>query len=65
LHRHGGVHQSAEQTLFSGTRFSLCGFDLWQAKVKRTQAEAYATGAIKKNGGIRVGCRRIEFAAYG
>jgi hypothetical protein len=28
----------------SGTGFSLCGFDLWQAKVKRTLAEACATG---------------------
>jgi hypothetical protein len=28
---------------FSGTGFSLCGFDLRQAKVKRTQAEACAT----------------------
>jgi hypothetical protein len=28
---------------FGGTGFSLCGFDLWQAKVKRTQAEACAT----------------------
>jgi hypothetical protein len=29
--------------VFSGTGFSLCDFDLWQRKVKRTQAEAYAT----------------------
>jgi hypothetical protein len=28
---------------FSGTGFSLCGFDLRQVKVKRTQAEACAT----------------------
>jgi hypothetical protein len=29
--------------IFSSTGFSLCGFDLWRAKVKRTQAEACAT----------------------
>jgi hypothetical protein len=30
----------------SGTDFSLCVFDLWQAKMKRTQAEACATQTL-------------------
>jgi hypothetical protein len=35
--------------VFSGTGFSLCGFDLRQAKIKRTQAEACAIGIAPRS----------------
>jgi hypothetical protein len=39
----GPPNASAAEVFLGSTGFSLCGFDLWQAKVKRTQAEACAT----------------------